>query len=123
MIALGWWVVRRDPSEAGTARIPGDGDRIIVEVLNGTNIDGLANRITRQLRRKGLDVVFYGSAATTEMDSTLIIARRGDTVSALRVRETLGVGTVRSELRLQMFLDVTIVLGRDAEAISVSARN
>ena len=110
-------------------RIPGDGeggrteDRITVEVLNGTTIDGLARRLTWHLRRQGIDVVFYGSAETTEAESTLVIARRGDTAAARDVRDAIAVGVVVDEPMAQLLLDVTVVLGRDADSIATSVRN
>lgn len=93
-----------------------------IEVLNGTRIDGLARRMTQKLRERGLDVVFFGSASTTTADSTMVIARRGDVAAAERVRDVLGVGTVIEDPSAQLLLDVTVVLGRDADS-SASTRN
>lgn len=106
-------------------RIPGDEaeHHVTVEVLNGTTIDGLASRVTRQLRQQGIDVVFYGSAGTTESGSTLIVARRGDMTAAREVRDALGLGTVSSDPQAQLLLDVTVILGRDADSVSLSTRN
>jgi hypothetical protein len=94
--------------------IPGDdGPRTTVEVLNGTSVDGLARRLTDELRRHGLDVVSFGSAATP-VDSTRILIRRGDSGAALRVREALGTGRITEDLDPRLLLDVTIILGPDA---------
>ncbi len=110
---------RPDPGHPGRR----GGERVTVEVLNGTTIDGLAGQVTRRLRRKGLDVVFFGTATTAERESTVVIARRGDTIAARRVRQALGVGSVTNEPQAQLLLDVTVVLGRDAAAVSASTRN
>src|SRR6478752_2566402 len=56
--------------------VPEGDDRIVVEVLNATGKQGIARVGTRALRRKGVDVVFFGNADTTA-DSTKIILRRG----------------------------------------------
>ena len=112
----------RAPPNLSRSRIPGEGNRITVEVLNGTTVNGLARQVTRQLRRRGIDVVYFGSAASPDADSTLVIARRGDTAAAGIVRNALGVGTITDEASAQLLLDVTVVLGRDA-ARSVSVRN
>ena len=95
----------------------------MVEVLNGTTIDGLARGVTRRLRRQGIDVVYYGSAATSDAESTLVIARGGDTMGAREVRDALGVGTVQNDPLAHLLLDVTVVLGRDADPKSFSTRN
>ena len=122
LLILGAWWMLRVPPNLAMSRIPGEGNRITVEVLNGTTMNGLARQVTRQLRRQGIDVVYFGSAASPDADSTLVIARRGDTAAAGIVRKALGVGTITDEASAQLLLDVTVVLGRDA-ARSVSVRN
>jgi hypothetical protein len=114
-----WWTLRSAPSETAS-RIPGEGNRITVEVLNGTSVNGLARRVTRELRGRGIDVVYFGT--TDSADSTLVIARRGNTEAARVVRQALGLGAVTDTPSPQLLLDVTVVLGPDA-ARSVSARN
>ena len=57
--------------------IPSPGNRITVEVLNGTRRAGLARAATRVLRERGIDVVFFGNADPAA-DSTRVIVRRGD---------------------------------------------
>ena len=78
--------------------------------------------MTRKLRERGVDVVFFGSAPTSTTDSTMVIARRGDVAAAERVRDLLGVGKVIDAPAAQLLVDVTVVLGRDADP-SVSTRN
>jgi hypothetical protein len=92
--------------------IPSADDRILVEVLNGTEKQGLARLGTRKLRRQGLDVVFFGNSDKTT-DSTLVVARRGTRNAAERVREALGVGTVEVQTDTLRRVDVTVILGGD----------
>ena len=92
--------------------IPSADDRILVEVLNGTEQQGLARLGTRKLRRQGLDVVFFGNSDKTA-DSTLVFARRGTRNAAERVREALGIGTVEVQTDTLRRVDVTVILGRD----------
>ena len=92
--------------------IPSADDRILVEVLNGTEQQGLARLGTRKLRRQGLDVVFFGNSDKTA-DSTLVVARRGTRNAAERVREALGIGTVEVQTDTLRRVDVTVILGRD----------
>ncbi|HWB43463.1 MAG TPA: LytR C-terminal domain-containing protein [Gemmatimonadales bacterium] len=92
--------------------IPSAERRVIVEVLNGTRRSGAARSATRQLRRRGLDVVFFGNAEAA-VDSTRVIVRRGDPGRGREVREALGVGMVVVEPDTLRRVDVTVILGPD----------
>ena len=99
-----------DPLEV----VPGEGDRVTVEVLNGTRTDGLARVTTAELRRHGLDVVYFGSAPVDTLTTTAIVVRRGDSTAAMRVREVLGVGRIENDPDSTLLLDVSVLLGNDA---------
>lgn len=85
---------------------------MLVEVLNGTARQGLARQGTRQLRRQGLDVIFFGTAEVPT-DSTRILIRRGSADAAARVRSALGVGVVTPMPDSLRRVDVTVILGQD----------
>lgn len=121
-LVVGLWSARPGSSDIDESRVPGDTYTFAVEVLNGTTVNGLARRVTRALRREGIDVVFFGSADDDDVDTTMVIARRGDIAAAGVVQEMLGVGAVVDDPAPQLLLDVTVILGRDA-AESVSVRN
>jgi LytR cell envelope-related transcriptional attenuator len=94
--------------------IPGERDgRVIVEVLNAGGRPGAARTGALTLRRAGIDVVYFGNADTTFLDSTRILVRRGAVAAGNRVRAALKVGQVRTELDSSRLLDVTVLLGRD----------
>lgn len=113
--ALAFWYWRPRPdAEEDAPRIPGDDRRITVEVLNGSGIDGLAAATTRHLRRRGLDVVYFGTAPADTFGATLILVRRGELENGERVRDALGFGTVGIEPDPRLLLDVSVILGRDA---------
>ncbi len=122
VLAVVLWSVRLGSSDIDESRVPGDTYTFAVEVLNGTTVNGLARQVTRALRREGIDVVFFGSADDDDVDTTMVIARRGDITAAGVVQEILGVGAVADDPAPQLLLDVTVILGRDA-AESVSVRN
>ena len=107
-----WWNART-PSQKGVYVIPGEGNGVLVEVLNGAGIDGLAAAMSRQLRRHGIDVVYYGTARVDTFTTSQIVVRRGDTVGTGRIREALGAGTVVVELDSQKLLDASVILGQD----------
>jgi hypothetical protein len=88
-----------------------------VEVLNGTTVDGLAREVTQRLRHAGIDVVSFGGAQDTSLDSTVILVRRGDSTDALRVRRALGLGRVLIEPDARLLLDVSVLVGRDLSGV------
>lgn len=83
-----------------------------MEVLNGTRRSGEARAATRMLRRRGLDVVFFGNADQT-VDSTRVIVRRGDPGRGREVRLALGVGRIVVETDTLRRVDVSVILGTD----------
>ena len=92
--------------------IPSPEHRVTVEVLNGTRRAGVARAATRMLRRRGLDVVFFGNA-DAPVDSTRVIVRRGDPGRGRDVRLALGVGRIVVEPDTLRRVDVSVILGAD----------
>ena len=89
----------------------------MVEVLNTTGRPGLARNATRALRRRGLDVLFFGNGDLPgRLDSTRIIARRGDRSAAERVARALGQGVVKVQTDTLRRVDVSVLLGEDYRA-------
>jgi len=103
---------RRDQVPGHAYAIPSGTNRIVVEVLNGSGRPGAARLGTRQLRGKGLDVVYSGNALQA-VDSTRIILRRGAASAAEQVQAALGLGSIRTEIDTLRRVDVTVVLGPD----------
>jgi hypothetical protein len=94
--------------------IPAPDHRIMIEVLNTTGRPGLARSATRALRRRGLDVTFFGNGDQSgQLDSTRIIARRGDRAAAERVARALGQGVVKVQADTLRRVDVSVLLGED----------
>lgn len=115
LIGIGYFVLRPQPEpRAQAASVPPSAPtaRIIVEVLNGTRQQGAARTATRLLRRQKLDVVFLGNADSL-IDSTLVLARRGDSAKARHVAAALGLGAVRVQTDTFRRVDVSVILGHD----------
>jgi hypothetical protein len=93
--------------------IPGEGDRVVVEVLNATKVLGLARAATHRLRDAGIDVVAVGSDTGAVLDSTQILVRRGSIEPGERVANALGAGRPRVLPDPSRLVDVTVRLGRD----------
>lgn len=109
-----WWAWQRLAADRSEYPIPGEGDRVTVEVLNATGIDGLARAMTRRLRHRGIDVVYFGTAPIDTLQTTLIAVRGADTTVAARVRDALGVGRIVMDPDPRLLLDASVLLGRDA---------
>ena len=67
---------------------------------------------TRALRRRGIDVVFFGTADTTS-DSTHVILRRGSRERAEEIQKLLGMGKIEVRSDSTRRVDVTVILGMD----------
>ena len=87
--------------------------RISVEVLNGAGEPGAAAQITDALRDAGYDVKTFGNAPSFEYETTIVIDRSQRAGAARSVAEALGVEEVRSQPEPALYLDATIILGRD----------
>ncbi len=99
------------PTSATDARAP-EGVRIRVEVLNASNVQGLARRATRHLRDRGFDVVYFGTERE-KRDSTIVLDRVGQTEWARLVAAALGGVPTDSQTGSSRSLDVTVLLGPD----------
>jgi len=110
--AISQWSPARDL--AGTGQKGGAAkERIRVEVLNGGGRVGVAREATDQLRDLGFDVVFFGNAVSFDRDSSLVLDRVGRLDAARDVADALGIRNVRSEPDSNLYLDVSVVLGKE----------
>jgi hypothetical protein len=114
--ALALWVISRG-GDSSRFPIPGEGERVVVEVLNTTLVDDLARTVTGRLRRAGIDVVYYGSS-DERLDSTLILIRRGDSSFVDRIRTAIGGGRVIMDTDEGLLLDASVLLGLDVAPLS-----
>ncbi len=93
-----------------------DGEIVTIEVLNGTNISGLAERTSQMYDELGMfDVARYDNADSNDYEHTEVIDRRGDGRYASRVAEVIRAQNVvnRPDDGTGGEVDVTIILGRD----------
>lgn len=88
---------------------------IQVEVLNGCGVTGIGDGLTDVLRAKGIDVVKTGNFRSFEVDNTFIIDRMGKIETAERVADSLNLNKrfIITEKNKSLFLDLTIVIGKD----------
>jgi len=104
------------PAGSQPARLPGVLDAPVprgrLEVLNGSGKGGVARQATERLRAEGFDVVYFGNAAARR-DSSEVIDRVGEPKIARAAADRLGIARVRTERDTTLFLDASVVLGRD----------
>jgi len=88
---------------------------IQVEVLNGCGVAGIGDGLTDVLRAKGIDVVKTGNYRSFDVDNTFIVDRMGKTETANRVADSLNLDKrfIITEKNKNLFLDLTIVIGKD----------
>lgn len=87
--------------------------RIRVEVLNGAGDPGAAARVTELLRAEGFDVKTYGNAGRYDHERTFVLDRSGRPGAAGSVAGALGGAAVEERLDPELYLDATVILGKD----------
>lgn len=107
-----WWSVP-DALEGVAAHIPGFEERIRVEVLNASGVAGQAGAATDLLRDEGFDVVYFGNDVSFDLDSSVVLDRVGRLDAARAVADVLEIRNVRSEPDSNLYLDVSVRLGRE----------
>ena len=95
---------------AATSGAPSE--RIRVEVLNAGGVAGRARLATMTLRELGFDVVHFGNAASFGRDSSVVVDRVGRPDLSRAVANALGIRNVVSDPDANLFVDVTVLLGR-----------
>lgn len=95
------------------------GNVIQVEILNGSRIDDLAAKTRNYMRDHDFDVVKVGNYVRFDVDSSMVIDRVGDLQSAKKVANVLGIShdRVTQDIDLDIYLDVSVVLGHDYESL------
>ncbi len=91
-----------------------DEKAIVVEVLNGTDRQGLATQAAKVLRSRGVDVMALGRAPHPR-SRTVVYDRTGDFDRAARVRVALGCPTAITTTRIDALrgVDASVELGGD----------
>jgi hypothetical protein len=114
-IAISTGLGREDPDQE--CEVP-----VIVEVLNGCGVSGVADRVAARLREEDFDVMFVGNADDFNYEETLIVDRSGACSKAVTVARALGVDNVVQQVRESFFVDVSVVIGSDMAESLATAR-
>lgn len=86
-----------------------------VEILNGTEINGLASRTAQIYQSYGFRIISVTNAERDDYERTVILDRRGNPDATRRVAELIRCEQIHSELdeNGDETVDVTIILGKD----------
>lgn len=86
---------------------------VSIEILNGTDADGLAKRTKALYESFGFDVVSFGNADHDEYLNTLVLDRKGKSYAAEKVAEVIKCERIHSKLDSESSADITLILGKD----------
>jgi hypothetical protein len=86
---------------------------VVVEVLNGCGVGGLADEVGDFLRDNGFDVMLLGNADDFTYSETLVVDRSGDRSKAFSVADALGSVQVIQQVSEASFVDATVIIGSD----------
>lgn len=115
LAAIGVGVVQEESAEVDelVQDVVWNGARVRVDIENAGGVTGMARAATDLLRPAGFDVVKYGNASSFDPDlQTAVIDRVGRNDQAQAVAKVLGIDNVLSEPDPNLYVDVTVVLGR-----------
>jgi hypothetical protein len=89
-------------------------DLFPLEVLNGTEVGGLARRVKQFLQDRGLQVLDADNYPYKPLAKSFIVGRSGDTFVATRLMEITGLERSRLVFRrAALDVDVTFIIGTD----------
>jgi hypothetical protein len=100
-----------EPTGEATAARPAG--RVRVEVLNASGVPGQAAKGRTVLRDRGFDVVYVGNARGFAPDTSLVLDRVGRMELARSVADQMEIPRVYARPDSNVFVDVTVVLGKD----------
>ena len=94
-----------------------------IEVLNGCGVSGIAARAQDFLRERGYDVVNVENARDFQYEETLVIDRGGDVRVARALGRDLGTHNVIRQVRPDLVLQATVILGNDYRTLAPYREN
>lgn len=117
LAAVGVHLGTQETPEIDTLRDPSTvwrGGRVRVEVYNAGGVNGMARAATGMLREAGFDVVTFGNAEVVDPARPSEVVDRVERTDVARaVAAALGIDNVQSNPDPNLFVDVTVVVGRD----------
>ena len=97
---------------------------VMVEVLNGCGIPGLANKYSNYLRQQGIDVVYVGNAESMDYDSTRIIRRVQDKKKYDQLLDVLQMteSRIKESDTNAPYTDFSLIIGKDYPKLEINKK-
>jgi anionic cell wall polymer biosynthesis LytR-Cps2A-Psr (LCP) family protein len=86
---------------------------ISMEILNGTNQDGLAKRTKVLFESFGFEILSIRNAEHDQYLNTLILDRKGKIESAERAAKVIRCERIYTKIETGVNVDITLILGKD----------
>jgi len=90
-----------------------DTERARVEVLNGTNINGLAKKGKSLLNERRIKVLTVENAWKDNFKTSVILNRSGNTKISKKISDAIASDDIYFSIRKEYGLDATLILGED----------
>jgi len=91
------------------------GEKISIQVLNGSGEKGIAERFSNLLQNNGHDVVLRGNADHFSYKNSEIIIRNSNKIAAENIANLLGINlnNISTQREKLLLCDITLILGKD----------
>ncbi len=114
-------VIQTIDSLANTEVLSNDTLHIRIDILNGTDQNGLAGRTSQVFKRFGYDIINLGNYSTNSLKKTIVISRTMDTAAAGKIAEIIKCKNVQFSNTVDISnvdilsdnSDVIVILGKD----------
>jgi hypothetical protein len=95
------------------------GERIQVNVLNGSGRSHVAQHFTDFLRARAFDVVSMDNYKDTNVEHTFVIDRMSDSISAHKIAYALGIDNryIQRDVDTEEYVKADIIIGKDFLAL------
>lgn len=90
-----------------------DGEKSRIEVLNFTDVDGLAKKVKSILQDKRLKVLSSSNGWDIQLKKSIVLDRSGNTEYSYKTAEILEIPEIKHSIRKDIGMDTTLLLGDD----------
>lgn len=84
-----------------------------IEVLNGSNVNGLATKIANELKKEGYNVINISNIKGIKYGQTHIYDRKNKREDAKKIADLLGIKEIEIDINMETKADITIIVGSD----------
>jgi hypothetical protein len=93
---------------------------VIIEVLNGCGVPGVAQQFTNYLRQEGFDVIYTGNADRNDYSGTILVARtNNNAITSVNTVMMLEQERLLTRIDSSVQADVSLIIGKDYNRLPV----